>query len=450
MFYELQTTKEKPLHWPAADDGVKAKRLTGMRGGEIIRIPVQDFNQLITGTSGYGKTVFTKKSVHALINRNPQRYIVFFQIKPDDFTEEFLRPQDKVISYSSDVQGNISRNNTISPFPWNVFRWNMIKEIRSCVRSEWESILDEISMILFSDIMQDSRNRIWADGARNTFKAYVRVILYKYSNNPSNFKLIGAMKAMNRIEFLKFLAQYKPNRSMLKDNFDFDADHCEKYVMPKRGMDIFFFLQNVLDKFGGTFLSEDGDDTIYDYMHGRYGERLFILHDHKKRNSSKLFERFFLKYMCDEMLSRSSDFDGQMLWVLDEIDKIEYDFGLTQAVTLGRQFHLQVIVSTQSLESLYAIAPEMQGEHLTNAALAGFPMTVTFHPGDPHTIETMQTLYGKCMKQTVSMPLSRYDKPTVMTQMQPIVEDSDFASLDVGECYVKIRSEKPVRVKIIN
>ena len=72
------------------------------------------------------------------------------------------------------------------------------------------------------------------------------------------------------------------------------------------------------------------------------------------------------------MLSLTSEFHGKMLWVLDEIDKVEHDFGLTQAVTLGQQFGLQVLVSTQSLESLYAVAPEFHGEHLTRAALRDF------------------------------------------------------------------------------
>ena len=149
------------------------------------------------------------------------------------------------------------------------------------------------------------------------------------------------------------------------------------------------------------------------------------------------------------MLSLTSDFSGEMIWVLDEIDKIEHDFGLTQAVTLGQQFGLQVLVSTQSLESLYAVAPDLHGEHLTNASLAGFPVTVSFHPGDPHTIETLQKLYGECRKQFVEMPISRYDRPIIRSEMRPLVEDSDFASLNVGECYIKIRSDPPMKVRIL-
>ena len=83
----------------------------------------------------------------------------------------------------------------------------------------------------------------------------------------------------------------------------------------------FFFLQNVLDKFDGTFLSADGQDTIHDFLHGQYGSRLFLLHDYKSRSSSKLFERYFLAHIGDELLSQSSDLRCGMLWVLDKVDK---------------------------------------------------------------------------------------------------------------------------------
>lgn len=435
MFYEL-APKSSPPDWPVAVNSVRAVRAAD---GREVGIPVcLDANVLVVGTSGYGKTVFTKEYVKALFAQDEKLYGVFFQIKPDDFTETFLRPQDKVIAYGDQVCPG-----------GNLFQWNLVKEIRSLPPGEWETALDELTSILFSDLLQDSRNRVWADAARNVFKAFVKVILYQYGNNPSNQKLIGAMRDMPRKELLAFLAEHPPNRGMLRDNFDYDPVDPRGWTMPRKGSDIFFFLQNVLEKFGGSFLLADGEDTIFDYLCGSYGERLFLVHDHKKRNSTKLFERYFLKYIADDLLSQTSVFSGRMLWVLDEIDKVEGDFGLTQAVTLGRQFGLQTIVSTQSMESLYAIAPELHGEHLTNAALSGFSVTAAFHPGDPHTIETLRTLYGKRLKQTVVMPFSRYEKPIISTEQRPVVEESDFAGLGIGECYIKILSAGPERVRIL-
>lgn len=439
MYYEYPTgARESHLAWPSGTHGVLAE---DSADGQKVEIPVEPMNVLVTGTTGYGKTEFTKAYIRRRFQQDENLFAVIYQMKPDDFTGEFLRPQDLVITFDED--------DTLTAKGFHFFKWNLVREIRSVKQAEWDPLLHAISSILFADLLREPRNRLWAWGAMMAFESFIKVILYRYTNNPFNRELINGMKYMNRLEFLQFLAGYPPNRSMLRDYFDFDPDNCRDYVMPRKGSDIFFFLQDVLSRFGGTFLSEDGDDTIYDYLHGRYGERLFIIHDHKKRHSLQMFELFFLKYLTDSLLSLSSDFRERLLLVLDEIDKVEHDFGLTQAVTLGRQFGLDVIVSTQSLESLYAIAPDNHGEHLTNASLSGFSMFVSFHAGDPYTINTLQKLYGSRRKMIMEMPLSRYGRPQVKSEMRPFVEDMDFANLGVGECYVKYRDGLPRNVKIL-
>lgn len=436
MFFEIPQKTDPTASWPKTNHGIAAK----LHDGSLITVPIPAdvVNTLIVGVSGYGKTTFTKAFVREKYKENQNLFSVFFQVKPDDFTGEFLRPDDKVITFNESL------------YPNNSFRWNLVKEVRSCPKDEWATVLEEITNILFADLLADPRNLIWTDAAKAAFKGFILVLLHCYKNNPANGQVISAMKDLARIEFLSFLAKYTPNHSFLKDSFGYDPAQANDYQLTRRASDIFFFLNNVLERFGGTFAAMEGDDTIYDYLHGHYGERLFIVHDHKTKDSAKYFEEFIFKYIGNEILSQSSDFQGrQMLWVLDEIDKIEADIHLTQVVTLGRQFGLQTIVSTQSLESLFAIAPEFQGDHLTKASFAGFAMTVAFHPADPFTTQTLQGLYGKRIKQTVTLPLSRYDTPRIDTHWQPIVDDQDFASLGIGECFIKFYASAPVRCKIL-
>ena len=47
------------------------------------------------------------------------------------------------------------------------------------------------------------------------------------------------------------------------------------------------------------------------------------------------------------------------------------------------------------------------------------------------------------------MPLSRYDHPTVKSEIEPVVTEADFAQLDTGEAYIKIKSAHPQKVSII-
>jgi len=439
MIYEVpKGNRITGTAWPTGTQGVRAENADN---GQETEIPAAPMNVLVVGTTGYGKTEFTKAYLRCRFRRNEKLPAVIYQMKPGDFTDEFLRPQDRVITFDEDP--------ALAAKGYNFFRWSLVREIRMHEQRKWDALLHEIASILFAELLQEPRNRLWASGAMMVFEGFIKVILYCYINNPSNMELINGMKYMDRRELLLFLAKYPPNRGLLRDDFDFDPEHCKDYVLPRKGSDIFFFLQEILNRFGGTFLSADGDDTIYDYLHGRYGERLFIIHDHRTRDSLKMFEQFFLKYLVDNLLSLSSGFQKGLLMVLDEIDKVGYDFGLTQAVTLGRQFRLEIVVSTQSLESLYAIAPNMYGEHLTNASLSGFSMIVSFHPGDPHTINTLQKLFGSQRKVIMEMPFSRYDRPAIRSEMRPVVEDSDFTGLAVGECYVKYRAEMPRKVKVL-
>ena len=306
MYYELPPQKMAPLNWPQTEYGVNARR----QNGTLVKIPaLPRTNALIVGTSGFGKTCFTKAYVRALFRADPNRFALFFQIKPDDFTQEFLRPQDKVVAYSGKA------------FPDQSFRWNLVKEIRSCPKEDWRAESESVASILFADLLQDPKNRIWAEAAKEVFKAFLLTLLHCCPHIPSNLQLIQAMREWDRKELLRFLSRYSPNRGMLLNNFAFDPDNCASYSLPRKGSDIFFFLQNVLDKFDGTFLSADGQDTIHNFLHGQYGSRLFLLHDHKSRSSSKLFERYFLAHIGDELLSQSSDLRCGMLWVLDEVDK---------------------------------------------------------------------------------------------------------------------------------
>ena len=81
--------------------------------------------------------------------------------------------------------------------------------------------------------------------------------------------------------------------------------------------------------------------------------------------------------------------------------------------------------------------------------LSGFPVLISFRPGDATTISTLQTLFGSRRHGITTMPLSRYDHPTVKSELEPVVSEADFAQLDVGEAYIKIKSAYPQKVSII-
>ena len=209
-----------------------------------------------------------------------------------------------------------------------------------------------------------------------------------------------------------------------------------------------FFLNDVLELFSGNFASADGQDTVCDFLQGKHYRNLFIQHDVSQEEASRPFDLYFLKKIVDDKM-RATGINAPVLMVLDEVDKVGGDFGCTKAATLGRGYQLQLMLSTQSLENLFALAPDNNREHASKAMMAGFPVLVAFHGGDPGTITSLQTMFGSKHRETTVLGISRYAAPVTKSDLEPLVTDTDFASLGIGECYVKILSCPPQRVKLV-
>jgi type IV secretory pathway TraG/TraD family ATPase VirD4 len=353
-----------------------------------------------------------------------------------------MQQNDKVITYDP----------TIVP-ACNLFQWCLIKEIRQARDKEGE--MRQIAEVLFGDLLAGAENnRAWIESARNTFIAVLRVIVDCYPDNTSNWDLINALRNMSVNNLLAYLAKHPRNHSLLNKDFSYDPNKSEAYTPTRRATDIMFFFNSVLEIFGGAFESK-GQDTIHDYLFGApgYGRNLFLVHDLATAESSRPFILYFLKKIKDEKMSLSSTIIEPMLWSMDEADKLSdsgkaADFGIFQAATLGREYGLQILLTTQSIENLYGLAPGFN-EHIARGGLSGFPVLLSFRPGDATTISTLQTLFGSRRHDITTMPLSRYDHPTVKSEIEPVVSEADFAQLDTGEAYIKIKSAPPQKVSFI-
>ncbi len=439
MLYEISLhTADASPEWADGVGGILAK----LTDGKKVKIPVlESTNVLTVGVTGTGKSKsYTLPAARYLLSSNPMMKGVFFETKRT-FLDAFMQQNDKVITYDP----------TIVP-AYNLFQWCLIKEIRQARDKEGE--MRQIAEVLFGDLLAGAENnRAWIESARNTFIAVLRVIVDCYPDNTSNWDLINALRNMSVNNLLAYLAKHPRNHSLLNKDFSYDPNKSEAYTPTRRATDIMFFFNSVLEIFGGAFESK-GQDTIHDYLFGApgYGRNLFLVHDLATAESSRPFILYFLKKIKDEKMSLSSTIIEPMLWCMDEADKLSdsgkaADFGIFQAATLGREYGLQILLTTQSIENLYGLAPGFN-EHIARGGLSGFPVLLSFRPGDATTISTLQTLFGSRRHDITTMPLSRYDHPTVKSEIEPVVSEADFAQLDTGEAYIKIKSAHPQKVSI--
>lgn len=441
MLYEIpnKMRNAKTPDWPKDVGGIPAQ----LPDGTQIEIPVQKgVNVLVLGVVGTGKTKsYTLPAAKILLSSNPKMQAVFFEIKRS-FIDYFLQPDDKVITH-----------NSAAVSPSNLFRPCLIKEIRQATDKEAE--MREIGEFLYAELMEGAnQNRAWIASACNAFIGVLRVVVYCYPDeNTDNWTLVNALRQMTIEELLTYLARCPRNHSMLRKDFGYDPDNPNNYQVTRRSSDIFFFFNQALEAFSGTFESKNGEDTIHDYLHEKYGRNLFFLYDLASAAISRPFMLYYLKKIKDYKMSNTADSSASMLWVMDEVDKMSdggktADFGLFQVANLGRETGIQIILATQSVENLFGLSKDFN-EHITMGGYPGFPQILSFRPGDPTTIQMLQKLYGSEYRKHVILPVSRYDPPTVKYELEPAYTDMEFSELDVGDCIVKLKSSRPQKVHIV-
>ena len=116
MYFEKESEEKKTPLWDA-ESGISAYILPEHKP---IKIPITKKNYFITGITGTGKTQFVKKIIRHRLSEEPNLRLAILQIKPHDYDE-----------LMGDRGVFICQNSTGYPKE-RVFRWNAMKEFRSC------------------------------------------------------------------------------------------------------------------------------------------------------------------------------------------------------------------------------------------------------------------------------------------------------------------------------
>ncbi len=393
-------------------------------------------NVYINGVIRYGKSVFTKQLVRKLeAKANPDTKVVFFDVKndTDNYLHEFYQTGDKVICYSDALEKQ----------GYDCFKFNLIRELRQAEDPETE--LKEIVEILLEDSMSESGDgKFFWQAAGQIFQGFVNTVLHAYGDCPSNRIIIQDMKGVSIEQLKTHLLKWPGNANIVRDYLG----GGEKGEMSRMTQSIMACFSELLDVFRGNFCI-DGEDTITDFLAGKYGGRLFLEYDYASKASSNKFFRYFLHKIIQSKLSREADSLQKIVMVLDEVSVLDAPFSLTDGLLVGASQGLQIILCSQSIERLYGISHVKNIEHSTNAILSGFSTIVTFHTGDPESERKLQEIFGERYIERVQLPLSRRDFAKQEVLREKWLTSEKLAKMGVGEFFAKRKEKDPVHGRLI-
>lgn len=392
-------------------------------------------NVYINGVVRYGKSCMIQKIARQIEKKySPESKLVYFDVK-DDYISNFYRSGDKVVSYSDSLPNG----------PYDYFKFNLIRELR--LSEDPDAELKEIVEILLEDFISGGENDFFWKAAGMVFRGFIATIIHTYNNCPTNIQIISDIKHAGLVQLINHLLRWNENKNIVRDYLG-GTTYKPDMPMSKMTQSILACLSEILDLFGGNFYS-DGQDTITEFIAGKYGRRIFFEYDYARKASSNVFFRYLLHKIIQNKLSMYSSPAQKIVMVLDEIGVLDAPFGMMDGLLIGAARGLQFIVCSQSLERLYGISHNKNIEHSTNALLSGFATIVTFHTGDIETEKKLQEIFGERYIQRIQLGFSRRDAAKQDVISEKWITSEKLACMGVGEFYAKNKNQIPVHGRLI-
>lgn len=182
--------------------------------------------------------------------------------------------------------------------------------------------------------------------------------------------------------------------------------------------------------------TEDGFDTIYEFITSNDCEKMFLLYDYASRDDSDfIFSILFNLIISYKLSINSINSTIPVYMFLDEISVMNIEIDLQFASNIGMSRGLKVYIAIQSIELLLAV----YGESKAKAILEGFNNYVVFKVNQKNTKEYVKSVIGMDIDSLlISLPISRRDKVTYQMTTRNLITDETINDLNVGVALVKV------------
>lgn len=397
--------------------------LRGERNGvkSAIRLTKESLatHALFIGSSGSGKTncllELTKQIKSAL---GPYDTMCIFDPKRD-FTDLFDRTRDVIVS------------GTGSQEPWNIGG-----EITADGWDE-ESIAAnarEIATTIFAEAIERSSNPFFPKAARDLFADVIGAVAFSSADDVSfrkarlnNSELRGYFRNATPAMLAEFLGSIPSFSGSLKYLGDGTSDQA---------LGVMAELQEAANGlFAGDFGRRGAFSARRFQRQGGAGT-IFVQYD-ITRAATPAYQVIVDSFIKEALAGRKPHANTYV--VIDELKMLPHLLFLENALSFGRSQGVKVIAAVQNIDQLYDVYGADGGKCLAS----GFQLATCFRTNNQSTREYAQGICGTALKETTYLSADGKSKSDLRTSR--VVDDWDFATLDLGEAFVFAPFSEPFR-----
>lgn len=374
---------------------------------------------LVGGATGTGKTVLLRKMANQIRGKLGNNYSMIVLEAKDDYYGELSAPGDLIIGQGQ--YRDVSEK-------WSVFE--------DLVYDGWDDDSVRLNCSEFARQMvadkKDQTQQFFVDATQ--LLLYCVLVTYIQQGKKS----LEERRKLSNKGLRDFFAQYRPSqyvqlmkeceepgiiRMILGESMD------NLQALGVIGETVVTILSAFVDIFG-----EEGNFSIRRFVHEKMGKTLFLKYDPAYKETQKKIYGFLVNLMLKEVLSQGNN-SGNVIFLCDELPVLG-KIDLATAVNLGRAKGLVCIAGFQSIEQIYSIYGESEG----NAMLSGFSTNLFFAPNDIKTREYIKGVFGENLVETIALSpggsvSERHDGH--------VVEDSHLNSMGVGDCICGLPGQDP-------
>lgn len=392
---------------------------------------------LLLGGIGSGKTNTFNHIIDSLQdNMTNDDIMIIFDTK-GDYKNEF---------YDIDNKDHILLGNDVS-YRSVSKSWNIFDELRNSYGDfdEKESMLiaKELSKQLFKDF-RSANQPFFATAAADIVSKVLIHLIREQKNASIRHKLsthdfVDYIQRADAVSYHKMLYSHEDFRSAIT----YLGVTKEGGMRGNQGLGVIAEINSMLnDLFIGPFAEDygNGSISIRDLVRKKQRKIVFIEYDMSVGEVLGPMYRILFDLALKESLGGRNKNRGNTYLIIDEASLLPGLIHLQDALNFGRSLGVKVFAGLQNITQLYDVYGEEKGKVIA----AGFMNSFCFQTWDLESRKFITERFGSNYQNLSYI----YSGDIVKIQREgSVVEDWDILNLKVGEAFINLTEDEPVRFK---